>query len=166
MKDLRDLLEHEVQDLYSAEAQLEDMLPKLTDAACDERLKQTFAQNLQTSLRHRERLEQIAELMHIDAKGDKCVGMQGLLKEEQKVMRSRSEPEVVDAAMISIAQKVEHYQIAGYGTARCFAQLIGESEVADLLGKCLADVKNEDHKLTNIAMDRVNREAANGSYRG
>jgi ferritin-like metal-binding protein YciE len=162
MKDLKELLEHQVKDLYSAESQLEDILPKLTDVACNERLKQSFAQNLQTSFRHKQRLEQIAELMHFEAQGENCVGMKGLIKEEQKVCRSHSEPEVLDAALIGAAQKVEHYQIAGYGTARAYAQMIGESEVAELLSRCLSDVKNEDHKLTNIAMGGVNHDAANG----
>jgi ferritin-like metal-binding protein YciE len=159
MKDLRALLAHEVQDLYSAETQLIQALPRITDVAKSNRLKQTFSQHLGETQRQKDRLRQVAELMQIRVKDGVCEGMEGLLRESEKLTSAKTEPDVLDAALIGIAQKVEHYQIAGYGTARTYAQLIGESEVADLLGKSLDEAKMTDQKLTNIAIDRVNERA-------
>lgn len=159
MKDLRELLAHEVQDLYSAETQYIQALPKFSEVVQNSSLKQTFDQQLSETRRQRDRLHQAAELMQVKVKNGKCEGMEGLLREGEKIMKEKVEPEVRDAALIGAAQKVEHYQIAGYGTARTYAQLIGESEVADLLDKCLSEVKTADQTLTNVAMERVNVRA-------
>ncbi|HLF65071.1 MAG TPA: ferritin-like domain-containing protein [Saprospiraceae bacterium] len=159
MKDLRELLAHEVQDLYSAETQLIQAFPKLSGVTQSNRLKQTFDKHLEETKRQKERLQQIAKLMQIKVNDGKCEGMEGLLRESEKFTKVKVEPEVRDAAIIGAAQKIEHYQIAGYGTARTYAQLIGESEIADLLGYCLNEVKTADQTLTNVALERVNERA-------
>lgn len=159
MKDLRELLAHEVQDLYSAETQLINTLPKLSGAVQSNRLKKTLEQQLTEAKQQQERLQRVAELMHIKVDGEKCEGMAGLLRESEKFTKAKTIPEVRDAALISAAQKVEHYQIAGYGTARTYAQLIGEAEIAELFGKSLSEAKATDQILTNIALERVNDRA-------
>jgi ferritin-like metal-binding protein YciE len=156
MKNLRELLAHEVQDLYSAETQLIQALPKFSDEVQSNRLKQTLDQQLAEAKRQKERLQRVAEIMKIKTNGGKCEGMEGLLREGERLIKSKSTPEVRDAALISAAQKVEHYQIAGYGTARTYAHLIGESEVADLFGRSLSEAKATDQILTNVALEKVN----------
>jgi ferritin-like metal-binding protein YciE len=160
MRDLRELLQYEVQDLYSAETQWLEALPKLSTAVKDNKLKQTFSQHLDESRRQKERLEEVANAMKIKPKGVKCEGIEGLIREGQKVMQeNKAGTPVFDAAIIGAAQKVEHYQMAGYGTARTYAQLIGENHIAELLGKCLDEVKNTDRQLTNVALQSVNQGA-------
>jgi ferritin-like metal-binding protein YciE len=156
MKDLRALLQHEVQDLYSAETQWVQVLPKFSRATKNSRLKQTLDKSLSETQQQKERLERVAELMHFKAQGVKSLGMEGLIREGSKVLQDKSQPPVRDAELISAAQKAEHYQIAGYCTARTYAQLIGEGEIADLLGKCLTEVRDADHLLTDVALARVN----------
>jgi ferritin-like metal-binding protein YciE len=160
MRDLRELLQHEVQDLYSAETQWLEALPKMSNAVKDNRLKQTFSQHLNETRKQKERLEEVANAMKIKPKGVKCEGIEGLIREGEKIMKeNQAGTPVNDAAIIAAAQKVEHYQMAGYGTARTYAQLVGENHVADLLGKCLDEVKNTDRQLTNVALETVNPEA-------
>ncbi len=160
MKNLSDLLEHEVKDLYSAEQQLVEALPKMAKAASHPDLKKAFESHLKETKTHVERLEQVAELLDISfKKSEKCQGMEGLVKEGAKMMEEDAEDEVRDAALIGAAQRVEHYEIAGYGTAHYFAQMLGETEVAELLAKTLEEEKMADEKLNKIAKGKVNEMA-------
>ena len=156
---LRDLLEHEVQDLYSAETQIIEALPKMAEQASDSQLKKAFQMHLEQTREQKKRLEQVAKKMGFKPEGEKCKGMEGLLKEGQSVMKEIKDKEVLDAALIGAAQRVEHYEIAGYGTARYYAKMLGENEVERLLGQTLEEEKDTDEKLNDIAIERVNQKA-------
>lgn len=159
MKNLKDLLEHEIQDLYSAESQMIDALPDMEKAASNSKLKKAFESHLKETKKQKERLEKVAELLGISPKGEKCKGMEGLVKEGKKMIEEDASPEVKDAGLIGAAQRVEHYEIAGYGTACTFAKMLGEKEVADLLGQTLEEEKSADEKLNDIALEKVNESA-------
>ena len=159
LNSLRDVLNDSVKDLYSAESQLLKALPKMAKAASDPALKECFKAHLEETRGQAARLETIAELLGIKVKGKTCVAMKGLLEEGAEVMGEKGEPAAKDAAMIVAAQKVEHYEIAGYGSARTFATVLGEEEVANLLGETLDEEKAADEKLTGIAESTVNDEA-------
>lgn len=159
MKDLKELLAHEVQDLYAAETQLIQALPRFAEVVKSSKLKQTFNQQVGEAQRQKDRLGRVAEIMQIKAENGPSEGMGGLLRASERISKAKADPAVRDAALIGVAQKVEHYQIAGYGTACTYAKLIGQSEIADLLGKSLDEAKTTDQKLTSIAMDQVNVRA-------
>ena len=155
---LRELLVEELQDLYSAETQITKALPKLVKASTDAKLKQAFESHLEETKGHVERLEQIFEQLEESPKGKTCEGMKGLLKEGDERSKEDGEPEVLDAGLISAAQRVEHYEIAAYGSARTFAQLLGEDEIVQLLEATLEEEKAADTKLTQVAK-KINVEA-------
>jgi ferritin-like metal-binding protein YciE len=155
---LRDLLVEELQDLYSAETQITKALPKLVKASTDAKLKQAFESHLEETKGHVERLEQIFEQLQEDPKGKTCEGMKGLLKEGDERAKDDGEPEALDAGLISAAQRVEHYEIAAYGSARTFAQLLGENKIVQLLEATLEEEKAADTKLTQVAK-KINVEA-------
>ena len=159
MKSLEDLFVHELKDLYSAEKQILKALPKMAKAASNEELKQAFELHLQETEGQVDRLEQVFEELGISSRGHKCHAMEGLIEEGKEIMESDADPEVMDAALIAAAQRVEHYEIAGYGCARTYAQQLGHNEAARLLQQTLEEEGNTDHKLTQIAMERVNQEA-------
>ena len=162
MEDLRDLLIHELEDLYDAEHRITKALPKLRKAAGSEELKDAFETHLQETEGQIERLEQCFELLGEDAKRKKCHGIIGLIEEGQEEMEEDANQAVLDAALIGATQKVEHYEIAAYGTARTHAQLLGNDEVAALLEETLEEEKAADEKLTAIAEAAVNEAAAEG----
>src|SRR5580698_2938487 len=137
LETLRELLVDELQDLYSAETQITKALPKLAKASSDQKLKQAFEHHLEETKHHVERLEQIFKRLEESAKGKTCEGMKGLLKEGEERMGEGGEPEVLDAGLIADAQRVEHYEIAAYGSARTYAELLGEKEVVRLLSQTL-----------------------------
>jgi ferritin-like metal-binding protein YciE len=155
---LRELLVEELQDLYSAETQITKALPKLVKASTDAKLKQAFENHLEETKGHVERLKQIFEQLEESPKGKTCEGMKGLLKEGDERAQEDGEPEVLDAGLISAAQRVEHYEIAAYGSARTFAQLLGENEIVQLLEATLEEEKAADSKLTQVAK-KINVEA-------
>lgn len=159
-KTLHDLFLHELNDLYSAEKQILKALPKMKTKATSSELKKGFAKHLEETKGHVKRLEKAFK--SIDAKPKKmtCEGMKGLLKEGDKAMKESKKGSVMDAAMISAAQRVEHYEMAGYGTALEFAQLMDHSEAARLLEETLNEEKMTDEKLTSVAKE-VNAEANN-----
>jgi len=160
MKTFEDLFHHELKDLYSAEKQLTKALPKMAKAATNEDLKQAFEDHLQETEGHLERLEQILTQLEIPTtRVQKCKAMEGLIEEGKEVMEEDMEPELLDAALICAAQRVEHYEIAGYGCARTFAQRLGHNEIADMLQTTLDEEGNADKKLTEIAESFVNQEA-------
>lgn len=154
----RDLLVEELKDLYSAENQLVKALPKMAKAATSEELQQAFETHLQETEVHVQRLERIGKKLGETMKGKKCKAMQGLVDEGKEVMEEDAEAVLLDLALIGAAQKVEHYEIAGYGTARTLAQISGEDDVAKLLQETLDEEGETDKKLTEIAME-LNLEA-------
>jgi ferritin-like metal-binding protein YciE len=155
---LRELLVEELKDLYSAETQITKALPKLAKAASDAKLKQAFEHHLEETKQQVVRLEQIFEQLGESPKGKTCEGMKGLLKEGDERAGEDGEPEVLDAGLISAAQRVEHYEIAAYGSAHTFAELLGEKEIAKLLSETLDEEKAADTKLTQVAK-KINVEA-------
>src|SRR5687768_8433150 len=130
---LQELLIEEIKDLYSAENQLVKALPKMAKAAADPTLKAAFEEHLEETRVHVDRLFTICEKLNASPKGKKCKAMEGLIEEGSEVMEAKGDESVKDAALICAAQKVEHYEMAGYGCARTFAQLLGLGEVANLL---------------------------------
>jgi ferritin-like metal-binding protein YciE len=151
MESLQELFVKELQDLSSAENQITKALPKMAKAASSRELKAGFEQHLEQTKRQITRLEQIFEELETSPDGDKCKGMEGLLKEGEGLIDEDAEPEVLDAALIAAAQKVEHYEIASYGTVRTYANLLGLTTAADLLEQTLNEEKETDSKLTDIA---------------
>lgn len=159
LESLQDLLVHELKDLYSAENQLVKALPKMTKAAESEDLKAAFEEHLDQTKTQIERLETIFEELGVSPKGKKCKAMEGLIEEGSELISEDAEPSVKDAALIAAAQKVEHYEIAGYGCARTYAQLLGMDKAAELLQETLDEEGETDKKLTELAESVVNVEA-------
>ena len=155
---LRQLYIDELKDLYSAENQLIKALPKMAKAASSDELREAFEEHLEQTKGQAQRLEQIFEQMDENPKGKKCVGMEGLVKEGQEMMGEDFEDAVMDAALIGAAQRVEHYEIAAYGTARAFAETLGENEHISLLEQTLEEEKQTDEKLNQIA-EQINTQA-------
>lgn len=163
MRTLQDLLVHEIKDLYSAEKQLVKALPKLAKAAGSDDLRTGLESHLTETEGHVNRLEEIMEQLEIPNRGPKCKAMEGLLEEGQEMLDEAMDDEVRDAAIISAAQRVEHYEIAGYGCARTYAEQLGFEEAARMLQETLDEEKAADEKLTHIARQHINMEAAQGS---
>jgi ferritin-like metal-binding protein YciE len=157
---LEDLLTDELKDLYSAENQLVKALPKMAKAVDSQDLRSAFEDHLKQTQKHVERLERICEKLDINPKGKKCMGMEGLLAEGNEILKGQGEPEALEAGIIGAAQRVEHYEIAAYGTARAHALQLGYVEAVNLLGKTLAEEKQADEKLTKIAENEINVQAA------
>jgi ferritin-like metal-binding protein YciE len=158
MNPIEEMLADQLKDLYSAESQIIKALPKMAKKATNEQLRVAFERHLEETRTHVTRLEQIAEEMGISLRGKKCKGMEGLLEEGKEAM-GEYDDEVLDAAMIGAAQKVEHYEIAGYGTARTHAQMLGMTKAARLLQQTLDEEGRTDKKLTDLAERVVNIEA-------
>lgn len=155
----RDLLIEELKDLYSAESQLIKALPKMAKAADNEELKSAFEEHLEQTKTHAERLEQVMEDLDESPKGKKCKAMEGLIEEGKDAIEEDAAPVILDLALITAAQKVEHYEIAGYGCARTLAELAGEKDVASVLQETLDEEGETDKRLTAIAMN-LNVESA------
>jgi len=158
-KSMRQLYIDELRDLYNAETQLVKALPKMAKASSNSELRQGFEEHLRQTSEHVSRLEQIFEMLNEKPTGKKCLGMDGLVKEGAEAIKEQYEDAVKDAAIIGAAQRVEHYEIAGYGTVRTFAQLLGEDEHGSLLEQTLEEEKQTDQKLTQLA-EEINRQAA------
>ena len=158
---LDDLLVDEIKDLFDAENQLTKALPKMAKAATAEELKHAFQEHLEVTKQQVERLKQAFDVLGKPARGKKCEAMKGLITEGQELMSEDIEPEILDAGLIGAAQKVEHYEIAGYGTACEIADRLGHKEVSKLLNRTLKDEEEADKKLTEIAKKVVNVRAAN-----
>ena len=150
---LRELYINELRDLYSAETQIVKALPKMAKAASHSQLRQAFEEHVRQTSEQVSRLEQIFDSLNEKPSGKKCLGMEGLIKEGAETMREKYSDKVMDAAMIADAQRVEHYEIAAYGTVREFARLLGEDEHRSLLEQTLAEEKQTDEKLTQLAED-------------
>ena len=163
MESLKELYVEELKDLYSAEKQLVKALPKMAKNATNSELKQAFTDHLQETEGHVERLEQIFEMLGERAGGKKCKGMEGLIEEAKELLEEDASEEVLDAGMISKAQHVEHYEMAGYGSVRTYARQLGLDEQADLLQQTLDEEAKADELLTQIAESSVNLDAEEGS---
>lgn len=156
---LRSVLEETLKDLYSAETQITKALPKMARGASTPELKRAFEKHLEVTKMQVERLERICKELGIKPTGKKCAGMEGLLKEGEEVLKEKGTPTAKDAALIVAAQKVEHYEIAGYGSARTFAQHLGLQNTVALLQTTLNEESQTDEELTAIAENSVNWEA-------
>jgi ferritin-like metal-binding protein YciE len=151
---------HQIEDLYDAEKRLLEALPKMADASSSPQLKDAFRQHLKETQGQVNRLEQIFEKIGKTPQRETCEAMKGLIKEGQEMIDAKGDPEVKDAALVAAAQRVEHYEISGYGTARNFAQRLGHQDVAQLLQETLEEEKSADSILTNLAERSVNPKAA------
>jgi len=159
LNSLQDLLVEQLQDLYDAEQQLTEALPKMAQAAQNSQLKQAFTSHLTETQGHVKRLEQVFQMVGKKASRKTCKAMKGLVEEGSEAIKENAEPEVKDAALIAAGNRVEHYEIAGYGTVRTFADQLGFSDAAQLLQQTLDEEAAADQKLTQIAESRVNRQA-------
>lgn len=173
MNHLRDLLTHEIQDLYSVEEQIIEAMPAMITKAKTPALRQALEEHLKVTERQKERLDKVKQLMGTqeqqgERKGlfglfsggkQKCVGMEGIIKEGERVMAEDMEPSVLEAAIVAAAQKIEHYEICGYGTARAYARELNMGQVAELLEETLDEEYEADDRLTDLAVGRLNEEA-------
>jgi ferritin-like metal-binding protein YciE len=155
---LKQLYVDELKDLYSAETQLVKALPKMAKASSNSELRQAFEEHLQQTTEHVARLEQIFETLEEKATGKKCLGMEGLVKEGGEAIEEDYSDDIKDSAIIGAAQRVEHYEIAGYGTVRALAELLGEDEHVSLIEETLEEEKKADEKLTQLA-EEINAQA-------
>ena len=160
LNSLEDLLHHELKDLYSAETQLVKALPKMAKAATHEDLKAGFEEHLEQTKEHVSRLEEIGKILDMSLGGHVCKAMKGLVEEGAELIGEDAESSVRDAGLIGAAQRVEHYEIAGYGTAKCLAETLGHDDVAEILDETLQEEKETDQRLTELAESAINVEAA------
>jgi ferritin-like metal-binding protein YciE len=159
LESLRDLYIEELRDLYNAENQLVKALPKMAKAASSPELRAAFEEHLTVTEGQVERLEQIFESLGERPTGKKCVAMEGLIDEGKELLKEDAEPSVLDAGLICAAQKVEHYEMAGYGCVRTYARLLGFEDAANLLQETLDEEGEADKKLTELAESVINVEA-------
>lgn len=159
MNSLHDLFVEELKDLYSAESQLVKALPRLAKAASSPELRAAFTEHLEVTRGQVGRLEKIFAGLEVKPRGKKCKAMEGLIEEGKELLQQDASPAVLDAALIVAAQKVEHYEIAGYGSARTFAELLGQAEAARLLQQTLDEEAEADEKLSALARTVINPEA-------
>lgn len=159
MKTLKDLFKHELKDLYSAESQMIEALPKLASAATHPDLKKAFEAHLEETKQQKERLSSACKILGINPGNTKCDAMAGLIEEGESMIKEDGDDQVRDAGLIASAQRVEHYEIAGYGTALHYARMLKEDEVANLLATSLEEEKDADEKLNDIAISKVNELA-------
>jgi ferritin-like metal-binding protein YciE len=162
LNNLQDLFHHELKDLYSAEQQILQALPKMAQAADHQELRRAFEEHEQMTRDQVRRLDMIADELGVTLKGHKCKGIEGIIQEGEELLRADADSDVRDAGLIGAAQRVEHYEIAGYGTARTFAQRLGHDRVAQLLQQTLEEEGQTDERLTRLAESMVNRDADRG----
>ncbi len=156
---LTKLYVHELKDLYSAEKQLIEALPKMIAAAGNKDLKKALKDHLAATRRQVQRLDKVFTRTDFSPRGHKCAGMEGLIKEGASLLKEDSEPDVLDAAIIAAAQRVEHYEMAGYGVARTYAEKLGDYKAADLLQESLEEEAQADRLLSRLAERTINFEA-------
>src|SRR3954465_3430557 len=159
LETLKDLYIHELKDLHNAEKQLTKALPKMAKAASNDKLAEGFKQHLRQTEEHVNRLEKILESHDESTRGPKCKGMEGLIEEGSEMIKEDAEDEVRDAGLIAAAQRVEHYEIAGYGCARTYAELLGDKTGARYLDTTLKEEAETDKKLTKLAKSAINLDA-------
>lgn len=156
---LQDLYLDELKDLYNAENQLLKALPKMAEAASSTELRECFEEHLEQTRGHVRRLDQVLKGIGADGKGKPCRAMEGLIAESEEMIKERATPEVKDAGLISMAQRVEHYEMAGYGSVRTYARELGDEEAARMLQMTLDEEGAADKKLTALAERRINKMA-------
>lgn len=156
---LQELFMDELKDIYWAEKKLTKSIPKMVKAACNEELITALQEHLQETTEQVERLDKVFELLGEAPKGIKCEGMEGIVTEGEDMMSELQDSPALDAAIIAAAQKVEHYEIASYGTLKTYATQLGHDEVAEILEEILEEEKAADEKLTEVAVSVVNIEA-------
>jgi ferritin-like metal-binding protein YciE len=156
---LQDLYLDQIRDLYSAERQIIDALPKMIEAASHAQLGDGFSKHLEQTRQHAQRLEEIGDRMREKVSGKKCKGMEGLLEEGKELLKGGGEPAVIDAALIAAAQRIEHYEIAGYGCARTYAEALGLQDDVSALQRTLDEEAETDRRLTKLAVSLVNPDA-------
>ncbi len=155
-----ELLIEELRDIYDAENRILGALPKMADAASDPRVKRAFQEHEQVTRKQRDRLDTIFQRLGMSPEGASCDGMKGILSEGEVLVKAEGDPRVKDAALVAAAQRVEHYEIAAYGSARAFANYVGRSDIADILQQTLDEEGESDHRLTNLAYSGVDERAA------
>lgn len=159
MKSLEDLFHEQVKDLYSAEKQIIEALPKMAKAASNAKLKKAFEDHLEETKAQKTRLEKIGKQLDFKIDGHVCEATKGLVKEGQEMIEMNAEEEVRDAGLIACAQRIEHYEISGYGTARHYAEKLGFKEAMNLLAATLEEEQKADTSLNKLAKSKVNKEA-------
>ncbi|MCB0194651.1 MAG: ferritin-like domain-containing protein [Anaerolineae bacterium] len=159
LNSLEDLFIHELKDLYSAEKQLTEALPKMVEAANTPALQDAFNAHLKETETHLERVHQILQKLNVNPGNAKCDAMEGLIEEGEEIINMKADADVKDAALIGAAQRVEHYEMAGYGTARTFALRLGHIDAADLLQQTLDEEGEANKKLTSLAENGINEKA-------
>lgn len=164
IENLEDLFLHELKDIYDGEKRILKALPKMAKAATSEELQAAFQEHQVQTEQQIERLEQVFEYLEKAARGKKCLGIQGLIEEGSELMKEDAEPPVMDAGLIAAAQKVEHYEIATYGTLVTYAKILGLAQASELLKETLAEEKETDKKLTKLA-SQINFEAESAGER-
>jgi len=161
MENLEDLYLHTLQDLYSAEEQMIENLPKMAKAASSEELRRAFNEHLEETKRQRDRVAELFEELESEPEGPRCKGMEGIIKEGEELLKGKgTEKAVLDAALIAAAQKAEHYEIATYGTARTYAHQLGHDDAAATLDEILTEESKTNEKLTDLAESKINEQAA------
>lgn len=159
MKNLEQLFMHQLKDLFSAESQLVDALPKMAKKATDSKLRKAFEDHLEETKVQKKRIEEICKEFNVSPSGEKCKAMEGLIKEAEHFMEEVQDENVMDAGLIAEAQRVEHYEISGYGTAVRYAKELGHNEVAKKLQETLDEEYAADNKLDKLAETRLNKAA-------
>lgn len=161
MKTLEELFEHQLKDLYSAETQLVEAMPKMAEKATDQQLKNTFKNHWEETREQKSRLETICKSLNITPTGETCKAMEGLIKEANSFIGEAEDDEVMDAGLIAEAQRVEHYEISGYGTAVRYAKELGHRDIAKKLQAILDEEYDADNALDRLAEGRLNKKAIN-----
>lgn len=159
MKNLSDLFEHQLQDLYSAEKQLENALPKVLEKVNDNELKDSINSHLEETKNQKSRILEICDELGIKASGEECKAMKGLIEETEHFLKEDADKDVRDAGIIANCQRIEHYEISGYGTAVRFAKQLGHTSIAEKLQKTLDEEYSADEELDRIAETKINEEA-------
>jgi ferritin-like metal-binding protein YciE len=159
MESLKDLYLEQLRDVFDAETQLVEALPKMAEAAHNPELKNGFTGHLRQTREHVARLQRIFSALGEKPEGETCKAMKGLVKEGEEMIKAKGDPDVLDAGLIAAAQRVEHYEIAAYGTLHTYASLLGGEEAAKLLARTLQEEKETDEKLTQLATAHINLEA-------
>ena len=160
---LDDLLKHNLDDIYDAETRMISALPKMSEKATSVQLKQAFDHHLEQTKGHKQRLEEVFTALGWEAERETCPAMKGLIKEAEEMLNATGDNDTIDAALIMSSQRIEHYEMAAYGAARCQASAIGRDDVAQMLQKTLDEEKAADAKLAEIATAVANPKAAVGS---
>lgn len=156
---LSDLFHHQLKDIYSAESQLINALPEMKEKSSNMDLKDAFNEHLKETKEQKKRLDEIANNLGINLKGEKCEAMEGLIKEGKSFIEENDEGDVRDAGIIAEAQRVEHYEISAYGTVIQYAEALGNKDIADKLKETLEEEKSADKILNNLAKNNINRQA-------